>query len=147
MYLSVVWKRQRFNQHVKKHCIFCLFVVESCPQCHLTAFTVIIIKHSYLQWAHLTIMLPINCWTPQIQTLHEEKQEPTTTTTTNTSLQLLLVLLQNGPSTWYKGILAYVVMCLKPAIQYMVYKQFKNIILTNCCNKQQQYHHHCQKEQ
>lgn len=39
------------------------------------------------------------------------------------------ILSEKGPGGFYKGIEAYTVLCLKPAIQYMVYDQIKKVFL------------------
>ena len=36
-----------------------------------------------------------------------------------------------GPSTWYKGLSAYYVLCFKPALQYTVYEQVKMLWVQN----------------
>jgi hypothetical protein len=72
------------------------------------------------EWAHLPITLPIDCWTTTIQT-----------NTTDTSAMTLLcnLLSEKGIRGMYKGIQAYTVLCLKPAIQYTVFEQIKQRLL------------------
>jgi len=72
------------------------------------------------EWAHLPITLPLDCWTTQIQTAAPGSK--------NTPLALLLNLLQAGPSKMYKGIQAYTVLCLKPALQYTIFEQVKKAV-------------------
>jgi len=75
------------------------------------------------EWAHLPITLPIDCWTTQIQTGDHAKNKG--------NLAILLTMLKEGDglSGMYKGIEAYTVLCLKPAIQYTVFEQVKGIML------------------
>lgn len=72
------------------------------------------------EWAHLPITLPIDCVTTAIQT--DDK---------NRGAFVLLgnILSEKGVGGFYKGIQAYTVLCLKPAIQYTVYEQVKKIVL------------------
>ena len=72
------------------------------------------------EWAHLPITLPIDCVTTAIQT--DDK---------NRGAFVLLgnILSEKGIGGFYKGIQAYTVLCLKPAIQYTVYEQVKKIVL------------------
>mmetsp|Transcript_22685 Transcript_22685/g.37380 ORF Transcript_22685/g.37380 Transcript_22685/m.37380 type:complete len:196 (+) Transcript_22685:158-745(+) len=72
------------------------------------------------EWAHLPVTLPIDCVTTAIQT--DDK---------NRGAFVLLgnILSEKGIGGFYKGIQAYTVLCLKPAIQYTVYEQVKKIVL------------------
>jgi len=77
------------------------------------------------EWAHLPITLPIDCWTTKIQTSGTNgkvKQAP---------FAILVSMLSEGDGIrgMYKGIQAYTVLCLKPAIQYTVFEQVKAILL------------------
>ena len=75
---------------------------------------------SLAEWAHLPVTLPIDCLTTKIQTDH----------TGRGAVALLCSMLsEKGPGGMYKGIQAYVVLCLKPAIQYTVYEQVKKVVL------------------
>ena len=72
------------------------------------------------EWAHLPITLPIDCLTTKIQT----------DTTGAGPLALLNAMLsEKGMAGMYKGIQAYTVLCLKPAIQYTVFEQVKAMVL------------------
>jgi hypothetical protein len=68
------------------------------------------------EWAHLPITMPIDCLTTAIQT--SQKQN---------AMQLLLTILKEG--NMYKGIQAYYVLCFKPALQYTVFEQVKQVLL------------------
>ena len=61
------------------------------------------------EWAHLPITLPLDCWTTQIQTGNNGNKGP---------LAILLHMLSHGDGIkgMYKGIQAYTILCLKPAI-------------------------------
>ncbi len=72
------------------------------------------------EWSHLPITLPIDCLTTAIQTDTQNRG----------ALALLWnILSTKGVGGFYKGIEAYTVLCLKPAIQYTVYEQVKRIVL------------------
>ena len=72
------------------------------------------------EWSHLPITLPIDCLTTAIQTDTQNRG----------ALALLWnILSTKGVGGFYKGIEAYTVLCLKPAIQYTVYEQVKRIML------------------
>lgn len=72
------------------------------------------------EWSHLPITLPIDCLTTAIQTDTQNRG----------ALALLWNILgTKGVGGFYKGIEAYTVLCLKPAIQYTVYEQVKRIVL------------------
>lgn len=77
---------------------------------------------SMAEWAHLPITLPLDCWTTQIQTGDNGNKAP---------LAILMSMLSEGDGIrgMYKGIQAYAVLCLKPAIQYTVFEQVKRIML------------------
>lgn len=77
------------------------------------------------EWAHLPITLPLDCWTTQIQTQ----------TGNETPMALLLNLLNAGPSKMYKGIQAYTVLCLKPALQYTIFEQVKTAVVATRVQK------------
>jgi len=72
------------------------------------------------EWSHLPVTLPIDCVTTAIQT--DDK---------NRGAFVLLgnILSEKGIGGFYKGIQAYTVLCLKPAIQYTVYEQVKKMVL------------------
>lgn len=72
------------------------------------------------EWSHLPVTLPIDCLTTAIQT--DDK---------NRGAFVLLgsMLSERGVGGFYKGIEAYTVLCLKPAIQYTVYEQVKKFVL------------------
>lgn len=74
------------------------------------------------EWAHLPITLPLDCWTTQIQTGDNGNRGP---------MAVLMMMLSEGDGIrgMYKGIQAYTVLCLKPAIQYTVFEQVKTIML------------------
>jgi len=67
-------------------------------------------------WCHLPITLPVDAVTTKIQTSKE------------TPMKILLALLAKKEQM-YQGISAYLVLCLRPAIQYTVYEQVKRIWL------------------
>mmetsp|Transcript_1735 Transcript_1735/g.2494 ORF Transcript_1735/g.2494 Transcript_1735/m.2494 type:complete len:378 (-) Transcript_1735:150-1283(-) len=73
------------------------------------------------EWAHLPITLPIDCWTTKIQT----------STGSAGPFAILQAMLseKDGIKGMYKGIQAYTVLCLKPAIQYTVFEQIKTLII------------------
>ena len=72
------------------------------------------------EWAHLPITLPIDCLTTKIQT---------DTTGAGPIALLNAMLSEKGMAGMYKGIQAYTVLCLKPAIQYTVFEQVKAMVL------------------
>mmetsp|Transcript_343 Transcript_343/g.687 ORF Transcript_343/g.687 Transcript_343/m.687 type:complete len:389 (+) Transcript_343:251-1417(+) len=74
----------------------------------------------FAEWAHLPVTLPIDCLNTAIQT--DDK---------NRGAFVLLgsILSEKGIGGFYKGIEAYTVLCLKPAIQYTVYEQVKKVVL------------------
>jgi hypothetical protein len=72
------------------------------------------------EWAHLPVTLPIDCVTTAIQT--DEKNR-------GAFVLLGTILSEKGIGGFYKGIQAYTVLCLKPAIQYTVYEQVKKVVL------------------
>lgn len=74
----------------------------------------------FAEWAHLPVTLPIDCVTTAIQT--DDK---------NRGAFVLLgnILSTKGIGGFYKGIEAYTVLCLKPAIQYTVYEQVKHFVI------------------
>ena len=72
------------------------------------------------EWAHLPVTLPIDCVTTAIQT--DDKNR-------GAFVLLGTILSEKGIGGFYKGIQAYTVLCLKPAIQYTVYEQVKKIVL------------------
>ena len=78
------------------------------------------------EWAHLPITLPLDCWTTQIQTNTNPDETP---------MALLLSLLNAGPSKMYKGIQAYTVLCLKPALQYTIFEQVKAAVIARRAQK------------
>jgi len=77
---------------------------------------------SLAEWAHLPITLPIDCWTTKIQTSNSKNDTP---------FAILMTMLgePSGIRGMYKGIQAYTVLCLKPAIQYTVFEQVKGVVL------------------
>lgn len=75
------------------------------------------------EWAHLPVTLPLDCWTTAIQTNRDASRGP---------MQLLLSMLsEKGMKGMYKGIQAYTVLCLKPALQYTVFEQVKAAVVVN----------------
>lgn len=72
------------------------------------------------EWAHLPLTLPIDCLTTKIQT---------DTTGAGPIVLLNAMLSEKGMAGMYKGIQAYTVLCLKPAIQYTVFEQVKAVVL------------------
>ena len=72
------------------------------------------------EWAHLPVTLPIDCLTTKIQT---------DTTGAGPIVLLNAMLSEKGMAGMYKGIQAYTVLCLKPAIQYTVFEQVKAVVL------------------
>jgi solute carrier family 25 (peroxisomal adenine nucleotide transporter), member 17 len=70
-------------------------------------------------WAHLPITLPVDAWTTRIQT-SSQKDAP---------LKILLNMLSDRNCNFYKGLSAYYLLCFKPALQYTVYEQVKQIVL------------------
>eukprot|EP01082_Thalassiosira_pseudonana_P005085 g4692.t1.1.5e174189 g4692 g4692.t1 contig16:74646-76227(+) len=74
------------------------------------------------EWAHLPVTLPIDCVTTAIQT--DDKNRGAFVLMGN-------ILSEKGIGGFYKGIQAYTVLCLKPAIQYTVYEQVKKIVLVS----------------
>lgn len=78
------------------------------------------------EWAHLPITLPIDVWTTKIQTSRNPDDTP---------MALLLTLLNAGPSKMYKGIQAYTVLCLKPALQYTIFEQVKAAVVATRVQK------------
>mmetsp|Transcript_1096 Transcript_1096/g.2578 ORF Transcript_1096/g.2578 Transcript_1096/m.2578 type:complete len:308 (+) Transcript_1096:348-1271(+) len=69
------------------------------------------------EWAHLPITMPIDCLTTEIQT----------STSKQNAVALMCTILQKG--NMYKGIQAYYVLCFKPALQYTVFEQVKQVVL------------------
>lgn len=84
--------------------------------------TVNLILGCFAEWAHLPITLPLDCWTTQIQTGDNGNKKP---------LAILMSMLSEGDGIrgMYKGIQAYYVLCLKPAIQNTVFEQIRRILL------------------
>lgn len=74
----------------------------------------------FAEWAHLPVTLPIDCVTTAIQTDDQNR---------GAFVLLGNILSQKGVGGFYKGIEAYTVLCLKPAIQYTVYEQVKRVVL------------------
>lgn len=68
-------------------------------------------------WAHLPVTLPVDAWTTKIQTSNEAP------------LKILLHMLQDDGGRFYKGLSAYTLLCFKPALQYTVYEQVKQIVV------------------
>jgi len=68
------------------------------------------------EWMHLPLSLPIDAWTTKIQT-SASQQAP---------LHILLTMMRDkNRMLVYKGLTAYYLLCLKPAIQYTVFEQVK----------------------
>ena len=86
----------------------------------------------FAEWSHLPVTLPIDCVTTAIQT--DDK---------NRGAFVLLgnILSEKGIGGFYKGIEAYTVLCLKPAIQYTVYEQVKKIVIAARRVSAQAQHH------
>jgi len=84
--------------------------------------TVNLILGCLAEWAHLPITLPLDCWTTQIQTGDNGDKKP---------LAILVSMLSEGDGIrgMYKGIQAYYVLCLKPAIQNTVFEQIRHVLL------------------
>jgi len=74
----------------------------------------------FAEWSHLPVTLPIDCVTTAIQT--DDKNRGAFVLLSN-------ILSEKGIGGFYKGIEAYTVLCLKPAIQYTVYEQVKKIVI------------------
>mmetsp|Transcript_40009 Transcript_40009/g.86281 ORF Transcript_40009/g.86281 Transcript_40009/m.86281 type:complete len:390 (+) Transcript_40009:406-1575(+) len=74
----------------------------------------------FAEWTHLPVTLPIDCVTTAIQTDDRNR---------GAFVLLGNILSEKGIGGFYKGIEAYTVLCLKPAIQYTVYEQVKRIVL------------------
>jgi solute carrier family 25 (peroxisomal adenine nucleotide transporter), member 17 len=74
-------------------------------------------------WAHLPITLPLDAWTTRIQT---SKDAP---------LKILLNMMSDRNCNFYKGLSAYYLLCFKPALQYTVYEQVKQMVLRPRKNK------------
>jgi adenine nucleotide transporter 17 len=73
------------------------------------------------EWAHLPITLPVDAWTTRIQTTQDKSVKP---------LAILCQMLSEQQN-FYKGISAYVLLCLKPSLQYTVYEQVKQMIVAH----------------
>lgn len=71
------------------------------------------------EWAHLPITLPVDAWTTRIQTCSDKTTGP---------LAILCQMLSEK-QTFYKGISAYVILCLKPSLQYTIYEQVKRMVV------------------
>ena len=72
------------------------------------------------EWSHLPVTLPIDCLTTAIQTDDRNR---------GAMALLCSMLSERGAGGFYKGIEAYAVLCLKPAIQYTVYERVKRAVL------------------
>mmetsp|Transcript_1982 Transcript_1982/g.4289 ORF Transcript_1982/g.4289 Transcript_1982/m.4289 type:complete len:314 (+) Transcript_1982:77-1018(+) len=73
------------------------------------------------EWSHLPVTLPVDCLTTRIQTGGDTDAGPFAI--------MAAMLSEGGVAGLYRGYQAYVVLCLKPAIQYTVYEQVKRIVL------------------
>ena len=72
------------------------------------------------EWAHLPVTLPIDCLTTKIQTDNSGA---------GAYALMTAMLSEKGLKGMYKGVQAYVVLCLKPAIQYTIFEQVKMVRL------------------
>jgi len=73
------------------------------------------------EWAHLPFTLPLDCLSTAIQTNKDPTKGP---------MQILLNMLsEKGVGGMYKGVQAYWVLCVKPALQYTVFEQVKAIMV------------------
>ena len=96
------------------------------------------------EWAHLPVTLPIDCLTTAIQTddknrgafvllgtmLSEKVRKPNSNEDHFPPFaHPCFPLGTQGVGGFYKGIQAYTILCLKPAIQYTVYEQIKKVVL------------------
>ena len=70
-------------------------------------------------WSHLPVTLPVDAWTTEIQTAANGRKP----------LAILLCMLSDSNRSFYKGLSAYYLLCLKPALQYTVYEQVKKVWL------------------
>jgi solute carrier family 25 (peroxisomal adenine nucleotide transporter), member 17 len=78
------------------------------------------------EWVHLPVTLPIDALTTAVQT--SSRCGGSESPRTNQDAMTLLVTLCREGSV-YKGIQAYYILCLKPAIQYTIFEQVKARIL------------------
>lgn len=69
---------------------------------------------------HLPFTIPIEVVLTKIMTSKDK---------TNSFAVIQGILAESGPAGFYKGIQAYVVLCLKPAIQYAVFNRLKGVLL------------------
>ena len=72
------------------------------------------------EWAHLPVTLPFDVLTTQLAT---------DTTGRSAYAILTATLSEKGAGGMYKGVQAFVVLCFKPALQYMVFDKIKAAIL------------------
>lgn len=74
------------------------------------------------EWAHLPITLPIDCLTTKIQTNTDSNKQ-------GAFALMAAMLSEKGVAGMYKGIQAYIVLCLKPSMQYTLFEQLKKMLL------------------
>ena len=74
------------------------------------------------EWAHLPVTLPFDVLTTQIATDKTDR---------SAFMILQAVLSEKGVGGMYKGVSAFVVLCLKPAIQYTAFDSIKGLILAS----------------
>jgi hypothetical protein len=99
-------------------------------QKHLNAIPNVVLGCA-AEWAHLPLTLPVDAWTTRIQTSSTSAAGPNH----QTPLAILLHMLKDPDCRFYSGISAYVLLCLKPALQYTVYEQVRTTLLKNRPNK------------
>jgi adenine nucleotide transporter 17 len=80
----------------------------------LTALTNLALGYA-ADWSHLPFTLPVDAWTTEIKTKANGRAP----------LKILLAMLSDKSRSFYKGLSAYYLLCLKPALQYTVYEQVK----------------------
>lgn len=86
----------------------------------LDAFSNLLLGYA-ADWAHLPVTLPVDAWTTAIQTCPADKKEA--------PLAILLHMLSDKKVSFYKGMSAYTLLCLKPALQYTVFEQVKTAVV------------------
>lgn len=80
----------------------------------LDSFTNLFIGY-IADWSHLPMTLPVDAWTTEIKT-NANGRAP---------LKVLLAMLSDKDRNFYKGLSAYWLLCLRPALQYTIYEQVK----------------------
>jgi adenine nucleotide transporter 17 len=78
------------------------------------------------EWAHLPVSLPVDAWTTKIQTQStlpgKQHQAP---------MHILMTMMQDKDCKFYKGLSAYYLLCFKPALQYTIFEQVKEVWLSS----------------